>query len=241
VTVSTECRLAAPSRDFTLKSRAYSEAGQTGSNGRQRPAVILFKCTVRVSHCNPDGTLTIISKGIGKTQQRILDALADAPSPDFYMTVRQLASRIGCSDNQIRRAVRSLESRGLVISMREALGHRGVGEYGPLREKNERDAAHPTSLTVKAGEPFPAELRRSGWVATVDTEYYRAGMPTHGLVIASPHREIMSYMKRFEYQGHTLKDSQRTKLRQLVGGCQLSDEDRTLLDHMAPEAFEADG
>lgn len=158
------------------------------------------------------------------------------------VTVGELVSQIGCSDNQIRRAVRSLQGRGLVISWREALGHEGLGDYGPLLVKTERDSARPTSLIVKAGEPWPEELRRTGWgVATVDTEYYRAGMPTHGLMIAAPRKVIMAYKLRIDRLRRELKDGERAELRQLVGGCQLSNDDRALLDHIAPEAFDADG
>jgi hypothetical protein len=184
-----------------------------------------------------------ISRGIGKTQQRILDALAE---DDGFMdvagvTVDDLVAQIGCSDNQIRRALRSLERRGLVVLWRDYLGHKGIGEYGALTSKAERDSAHPTSLKVKAGDPWPDG---SGWVTTRDTEFYRAGMPTHGLKIAAPHQVIAASVRLIEHFGRMGKsqraDTERVKLRQLVGGCELSNEDRALLDHFAPDTA-ADG
>jgi hypothetical protein len=202
--------------------------GDKGSGFLPKHTVNLLKCT---------------SRGIGKTQQRILDALAAAPQ--FMgvtgVTVGELVSQIGCSDNQIRRALRSLKRRGLVISWREYLGNKGIGEYGPLLVKTERDSAHPTSLKVKAGDPWPDG---SGWVTTRDTEFYRAGMPTHGLKIAAPHHVIMASTRLIDYLGHIGKDqfadNERAELRQWIGGCQLSNEDRALLDHIAPDAA-ADG
>jgi hypothetical protein len=185
-----------------------------------------------------------ISRGIGKTQQRILDALAgdDGFTDVAGVTVDDLVSQMGCSDNQIRRALRSLERRGLVISWREYLGHKGIGEYGPLLVKTEGDSAHPTSLKVKAGDPWPDG---SGCVTTRDIEFYRAGMPTHGLMIAAPHQVIMAYARLIELFGGMGKgqraDEEGTKLRQLVGGCELSNEDRALMDHIAPDTAAADG
>lgn len=59
-----------------------------------------------------------MSRGIGKTQQTILDTLAANIDPDWKtanpMFVMELAGALSLRDNQIRRAVRSLEARGLV-------------------------------------------------------------------------------------------------------------------------------
>lgn len=153
------------------------------------------------------------------------------------VTVADLVSQIGCSDNQLRRALRSLKSRGLVIFWREYLGHKGIGEYGALTPKSQRDSAHPTSLKVNAGEPWPDG---SGSVTTRDTEFYRAGMPTHGLKIVRPHQVIMAATRQIELLCHLganqRADGERARLRELVGGCDLSNEDRALLDHFAPDA-----
>jgi hypothetical protein len=177
-----------------------------------------------------------VSKGIGRTQQAILTALADEELPTS-MTVAELAQRIDRSDGQIRRAVRSLESRGLVILQRIMLGHKGIGEYGPLRVKDEvkfqrgskRGQDIPTAVSVKAGDPWPL---RPGLIATVDTEFYREGMPTPGLIIALPHRRLLALKAWCEHRERELNDEERAKYRQLYGGCQLSDDDRDVLDRL---------
>lgn len=62
-----------------------------------------------------------MSRGIGRTQAAILDTLADLPPKrdvwgvfPSWLTVMELAERLGLRDNQVRRAVRALEGRGLV-------------------------------------------------------------------------------------------------------------------------------
>lgn len=59
-----------------------------------------------------------MSRGIGKTQQRILDELAAATDRSAVyncLSVAELADRIGSSDRQIRFVLQSLEQRGLVV------------------------------------------------------------------------------------------------------------------------------
>jgi Helix-turn-helix domain len=90
-----------------------------------------------------------MGSGIGKTQQRILDALARDSSHRTLvhdsdgqlcagelerdgMTVKALAELVGVSDRQVRTAVRALERRGLVAITKENVGRSGRGEYGPL-------------------------------------------------------------------------------------------------------------
>jgi AraC-like DNA-binding protein len=170
----------------------------------------------------PSGTLTGVSKGIGKTQQRILDELeaasdtseSDAATDDEsaptdeesglkfmaaaraaahnWLSVADLAQRIGCSDRQIRRAVRSLESRRLVVITRQQLGQKGVGEYGPLVQ---RESWHgqdvPTAMVVRKGETWPrarewgSDVDVDTWTAKHDIEFVHVGMPTHGLAVWS--------------------------------------------------------
>ena len=50
-----------------------------------------------------------MSRGIGKTQQAILDELSAG-----RLAVAELAERLGVSDSQIRRAVHELDDLGLV-------------------------------------------------------------------------------------------------------------------------------
>jgi biotin operon repressor len=138
----------------------------------------------------PVGTLISVSKGIGKTQQRILDALADEKKY-LPLTVPDLAERIGCSERQIRRAVHSLEDRGLVVITRENMRWKGYGEYGRLARKHwpwDEDAL--VVLTVKAGEPWPIQFRGPGWRASSDTEFYYGGVPTPGLLVWLPEQRI---------------------------------------------------
>ncbi|TXI23782.1 MAG: helix-turn-helix domain-containing protein [Nitrosomonas sp.] len=65
-----------------------------------------------------------MSSGIGRMQQRIMAELAAATSQYetencWALTVMDLAERTGVSDRQVRRAVRSLEQRGLVVLIKE--------------------------------------------------------------------------------------------------------------------------
>ena len=56
-----------------------------------------------------------MSRGIGRTQQAILDALQlESPGGDEIWTTAELASHINRSPRQVTRAVRSLQERGLV-------------------------------------------------------------------------------------------------------------------------------
>ncbi len=50
-----------------------------------------------------------MSRGIGKTQQAILDELTAG-----HLAVAELAERLGVGDHEIRRAVHALADRGLV-------------------------------------------------------------------------------------------------------------------------------
>ncbi len=121
--------------------------------------------------------------------QRILAALAEEQE-HRAQTVADLAQRIGCSDRQSRRAVRSLEERELVAITRESLGWKGSGEDGRLLRKRPywptKDM--PTVAAVRKGEPIPDWVREQvvgyvGSVAWEDCEFTYRGMPTHGLLV----------------------------------------------------------
>jgi MarR family len=71
-----------------------------------------------------------MSRGIGKTQRRILDELA--ANDRAALTVIDLAEWIGVSDRQMRRAVHALADRGLVVLTKENGGWAGEGRYGPF-------------------------------------------------------------------------------------------------------------
>jgi hypothetical protein len=94
------------------------------------------------------------------------------------------------------------------------------------------DTNKPVAMSIKEGEPWPEELRGPGWVATADVEFYREGMPTHGLKVSTPHRIIAAYQLRCEYSRRELREHERDELRTLVGDCQLSAEDRATLDKL---------
>jgi DNA-binding Lrp family transcriptional regulator len=139
-----------------------------------------------------------VSRGIGKTQQRILSELAVINPPpellvphdcDYALTVVELSERIGLSDRQIRRAVRALEDRGLVIATKTTVWH-GVGEYGPLVRRREAGMGEygpevPTARVVRKGEPWPW---KRGYVAAIDVELVHAGMPTPALLVWAPEK-----------------------------------------------------
>jgi hypothetical protein len=64
-----------------------------------------------------------MSRGLGSTQRAILAELAKLPievAPPRSIPVTELATRLGCSDRQIRRAVYALRQRGLVALTKEA-------------------------------------------------------------------------------------------------------------------------
>ena len=139
-------------------------------------------CTPRRALPLTEGYSYGMSKGIGKTQQAILDALA-AEKELAALTVVELAQRLGASPRQIRAAVHSLAGRGLVVLTKQYGGWRGYGEQGravPRRYPWDSDA--PTAFVLKEGEPWPFP---DGWgnhdhgrVASRDVEFIRKGMPT---------------------------------------------------------------
>jgi predicted ArsR family transcriptional regulator len=99
-----------------------------------------------------------VSRGIGKTQQRILDEL-DASERQTPLTVVELAERIGVSDRQIRRAVHALANRKLVLLDLEPGGRKGQGRYGPPKRLfSYRTAGGVEYHTVPAGMPVGLAL-----------------------------------------------------------------------------------
>ena len=126
-----------------------------------------------------------MSRGIGKTQRRILDELAASEHGNLF--VAALARRIGLSDRQIRRAVHALADRELVALTKEPGGWAGVGEYGPLHRRDDgywgehgREEYGPEVPTAdvrkKLIDDFDADGRPT--YRRVDVEYVHGGMPT---------------------------------------------------------------
>jgi len=121
-----------------------------------------------------------VSTGIGKTQRRILDALH--ASENSVLTVIKLAEKLGLRDNQVRRAVHALADRELVVLTKEHARWAGVGQYGPLRRRDNGYYDLDTGKQVEYGPEVPTadfdshwdELDR-GWNRV---EYVHAGMPT---------------------------------------------------------------
>jgi len=63
--------------------------------------------------------------------------------------------------------------------------HRGLGEYGPLRQVTHSQGpgklgvpADVPTVTVRAGDPWPG---RPELIASQDVEVFHVGMPTRGL------------------------------------------------------------
>jgi hypothetical protein len=72
-----------------------------------------------------------MGRGIGKTQQAILDALAEQPRG--AISAVGLAEHLGISGPQVRRAIRALETRELVAVSREHLGWKTVTNPTPWK------------------------------------------------------------------------------------------------------------
>ena len=109
-----------------------------------------------------------MSTGIGRTQRRILDELAKS---DGRLTVIELATALGLRDNQIRRAVHALADRELVVLTREHAGWKGVGEYGPLRDRSYAYWDYATDTRIEYGPEVPtAETTISRWIDDIDED-----------------------------------------------------------------------
>jgi len=127
-----------------------------------------------------------VSRGVGKTQHRILDELASAEAGK--LSVAALAERIGVSPRQVRRAVHALAARGSLVLTKEPGGWAGVGRYGPLvrrddgywGENDERQSYGPEVPTAQVRRLLCEDFDDDGkpvW-RYVNVEYVRAGMPT---------------------------------------------------------------
>ena len=117
-----------------------------------------------------------MSRGIGKTQRAILDAVES--SKHGYLSVVELADMLGASPRQIRCAAHALQARELVDLRKRCAGHIGLGEYGPLIPR-----------TSKHGDDIPTAETRTVYFDTTDDDgrwrlgHYkqamvRGGMPT---------------------------------------------------------------
>ena len=81
-----------------------------------------------------------ISRGIGKTQQAILDELSAG-----HLAVTELAERLGVSDRQVRQAVHALADRDL-INLYKATTQLPNGRFTPVKlfvEKPSRSRPNP--------------------------------------------------------------------------------------------------
>jgi hypothetical protein len=134
-----------------------------------------------------------MSRGIGTTQQAILDTLA--ASEHGNLTVTALAGEIGVSISQARRAARSLEARSRVVITKESLGWKGVGEYGPLMRRhswtNNYGPEIPTAKTLHEGDPWPWG---DGYIASGEVELIHRGMPVVSLLVWLPENRV-AYLK----------------------------------------------
>jgi hypothetical protein len=131
--------------------------------------------------------------GLGKTQQRILDALA-GEQENVALTIKDLAQRVGVSDRQMRAAVRALERRGLVVITKEFIGWTGVGEYGS-RFPAWQFVEHPRGEWVRSRDNPTGPMRHTRMVADPDDPRWvrgfnkpvgarePQGMPRAGLLV----------------------------------------------------------
>lgn len=101
-----------------------------------------------------------MSHGIGKAQRRILEELAHSKSG--VLSVVALAERLGCSDRQVRRAVHSLNDRGLVVLTKRGRGHRAITlhVWDPERRAAWLDELDPSGM--HRGPETAKELPRPG-------------------------------------------------------------------------------
>ena len=107
-----------------------------------------------------------VSKGIGRTQQEILDLIEgyrlnrDLPGgrrtrPDPFLTCTRLARLLHRSPRQIRRALHSLQGRGLVTLSREVVRDSPMGA----------ETGGPSLLAWLPGEYEAEQARREEWYA----------------------------------------------------------------------------
>ena len=93
-----------------------------------------------------------MSRGIGKTQQAILDELSAG-----HFAVTELAERLGVSDRQIRRAVHALAERDLV-NLYKVSTQLPNGRFTPVRLFVEKPSSHPRSRAPEESRRVPAGL-----------------------------------------------------------------------------------
>lgn len=101
-----------------------------------------------------------MSRGVGKTQQRILDALL--PETLSGLTVVELAELIGCTDGQVRRAVYALNRRGSVVLVKASRRHgTALTVWDPINRDIWLGNNDPARAVVER------EMRRRGIVAVL--------------------------------------------------------------------------
>jgi hypothetical protein len=145
--------------------------------------------------------------GIGKTQRRILDALA--ASQYRALTVGDLADDVDASGRQVRAAVRALERRGLVVITKEHIGWSGGGEYGK-RNPAWQFVEHPLGDRVRRRDNPVGRMRLTRMVADPDDPrwvrgFYKPvgqrepqGMPRAGLLVWLPQQRLAWLERRIE-------------------------------------------
>ena len=137
-----------------------------------------------------------MGRGVGKTQQTILDQLV-GEQEFLALTVTELAQRVGASDRQIRTAVRALERRGLVVITKEHIGWSGRGEYGPLVELGLAETEGlPTAKVVDTGRHWFDDAE--GRYRAIKRELGHIGMPRAGLLVWLPQQRSAWLKTRIE-------------------------------------------
>ena len=101
----------------------------------------------------------MVSRGIGRAQQSILDMLNQEREIAEYLSVPEIAQRMKRSQRQIRRAVHSLEDRGLVMLTKASGGWQKNG-YGVIRPRNGK-------LVIARSGPIPIGPTIFVWLTEV--------------------------------------------------------------------------
>lgn len=138
-----------------------------------------------------------MSRGIGKTQRAILDALE--VDPDTPQTIKELAATVGISERQCLRACTSLQDRRLLIMRKWGKGcgysdkARPVFAHAGELPRSYRYAKNPPAPIghLDKGDPWPG---KPGYVASAPTDIYPGILP-YGWAWAVWHE---SHIEKFE-------------------------------------------
>jgi transcription initiation factor IIE alpha subunit len=103
-----------------------------------------------------------VRRGIGKTQQAVLDELSAG-----RIAVTELVERLGVGDRQTRRAVHALADGGL-INLYKVTRQLPNGSFTPVELFVEKPGSHPRSSAVKESA---ARIPESTW-------WFSRGCPT---------------------------------------------------------------